>query len=514
MAPPVPRRSPLGPATRVARGAAPAAPAPDAAWATAPEGVAAAATEEPAGAAPPAPTEPTSTEDAPDGGGGSEQPGGDAEPPEADGDELEAMLEDGQKWTIFEDVDDEVQYLRRRADVLQKGLVASRAEVRKLHAAGAALQDAYEGLQAELRQVVGDAAYWQALSEAYAEDLAAMRGAPAPAAGAECPPAASAQDAAPSPATAAAEPAAAPEPASAQGAAAAPAEVAVPPELAAPMVASSSLEAAGAAAHARQEGPGAADDRSRREALRAAAAEAAAHVEASRWRRLAEQRGQELVLMRTVGCASASPTGRAAYPSAGATLQDFASASCTSSSTSLPSAGLASGEGASADQLARTPPRCHPLDLGAVLGGSPPGSVRSAKAPSSAGRSSTVLGLHPGPSSAALCGSASARSLRSERSSRSPCPDVSVGGVKRALFQPASRSGSGPRRFGPGSAPKRCPGLGAPMRRVSSSGSRASLGGARGDGRAELGGGGRTSLGGAGGPRLSVGGGAPTHGQL
>lgn len=218
--------------------------------------------------------------------------------------------------------------------------------------------------------------------------------------------------------------------------------------------------------------------------------------------------------MRTVGCASASPTSRAACPGADTTLQDFAGASCTSSYASLP-ASQASGEtarGGDRDRLEQTPPRCHPLDLGVVLS-SPPGSVRSAKAPSSAGRSSIVLGLHPAPSAADLCGSASARSLRSEHS-RSPGPDVSAGGVKRALFQAASRSGSGPRRFGPGSAPKRCPGLGAPTRRVPSSGSRASFGGACGGGRASLGGGGRSSLGGApGGHRLSLGA-APAHGQL
>lgn len=146
--------------------------------------------------------------------------------------------------------------------------------------------------------------------------------------------------------------------------------------------------------------------------------------------------------MRTVGCASASPTSRAACPGADTTLQDFAGASCTSSYASLP-ASQASGEtarGGDRDRLEQTPPRCHPLDLGVVLS-SPPGSVRSAKAPSSAGRSSIVLGLHPAPSAADLCGSASARSLRSEHS-RSPGPDVS-GGVKRALFQAASRSGLG-----------------------------------------------------------------------
>lgn len=217
--------------------------------------------------------------------------------------------------------------------------------------------------------------------------------------------------------------------------------------------------------------------------------------------------------MRTAGCASASPTSRAAYPGADATLQDFAGTSITSSYASLP-ASTANGEG---DRLERTPPRCHPLDLGVVLG-SPTGSVRSFKAPSSAGRSSTVLGLQPALDAAALCGSASARSLRSERSSRSPGLDASAGGVKRALFgapaPAASRSGSGPRRFGPGSLPtRRCPGLGAPTRRVSSSGSRAGLGGACGGGRASLGGGGRASLGGLGGHRLSLGG-ALAHGQL
>jgi len=85
------------------------------------------------------------------------------------------MLLGKERWTIFEDVEDEVAYLRRRGDVLAQGLHASRAEVEGLHEAGLRLQDAHEALQLEVREVAGDAAYWKALAEARAEDLATTK---------------------------------------------------------------------------------------------------------------------------------------------------------------------------------------------------------------------------------------------------------------------------------------------------------------------------------------------------
>eukprot|EP00931_Biecheleriopsis_adriatica_P073256 TRINITY_DN47587_c0_g1_i1.p1 TRINITY_DN47587_c0_g1~~TRINITY_DN47587_c0_g1_i1.p1 ORF type:complete len:532 (-),score=103.41 TRINITY_DN47587_c0_g1_i1:178-1773(-) len=87
-------------------------------------------------------------------------------------DDLEEMLCDSNRWTIFEDVEDEVSYLRRRGDILAQGLLAARAEMDRLHEAGLRLQDAHEALQVEVREVAGDAAYWRALAEARAEELA------------------------------------------------------------------------------------------------------------------------------------------------------------------------------------------------------------------------------------------------------------------------------------------------------------------------------------------------------
>merc|ERR1719440_2250395 len=91
--------------------------------------------------------------------------------------ELEDYLDDRFKWTIFEDVEDEISYLRRRGDVLVRSLLRQRAEIARLHEAGVCIQEAYEGLQQEYRQAVGDAAYWQALAEAKAEELEALQAA-------------------------------------------------------------------------------------------------------------------------------------------------------------------------------------------------------------------------------------------------------------------------------------------------------------------------------------------------
>eukprot|EP00930_Biecheleria_cincta_P065409 TRINITY_DN5117_c0_g1_i2.p1 TRINITY_DN5117_c0_g1~~TRINITY_DN5117_c0_g1_i2.p1 ORF type:complete len:551 (-),score=130.75 TRINITY_DN5117_c0_g1_i2:716-2368(-) len=84
---------------------------------------------------------------------------------------LEEMLSDKHRWTIFEDAEDEIQYLRRRGDLLAHSVLAARAEIEHLHEAGLRLQDAHEALQAEVREMAGDTAYWQALAEARAEEL-------------------------------------------------------------------------------------------------------------------------------------------------------------------------------------------------------------------------------------------------------------------------------------------------------------------------------------------------------
>lgn len=89
--------------------------------------------------------------------------------------ELEKFLEDSCQWIIFEDPEDEVSYLRRRGGVLACGLRAAREEIEHLHEAGVALQDAYERLQKNYREVAGDVAYWQELAKARAEELATVQ---------------------------------------------------------------------------------------------------------------------------------------------------------------------------------------------------------------------------------------------------------------------------------------------------------------------------------------------------
>jgi len=86
--------------------------------------------------------------------------------------ELEEFLSDGCRWTIFEDTEDEIRHLKRRGDVLSAALLATQAKVSRLQDAGVSLQEAYEALQQQFRQVVGDTAYWKALAEARAEQLA------------------------------------------------------------------------------------------------------------------------------------------------------------------------------------------------------------------------------------------------------------------------------------------------------------------------------------------------------
>lgn len=83
--------------------------------------------------------------------------------------DLEALLEGRDSWTIFEDAEDEVRFLRHRGDILLTALRAARKEIAQLHHAGGQLQDAYEALQLQHREVAGDAAYWKALAESRKE---------------------------------------------------------------------------------------------------------------------------------------------------------------------------------------------------------------------------------------------------------------------------------------------------------------------------------------------------------
>lgn len=79
--------------------------------------------------------------------------------------ELDEYLQDTSRWKTFDDVEDEVHYLRHRGDVLAKGLKASREEIAQLHDAGHRLQQAYEELHRQYREVAADAVYWQSLAE-------------------------------------------------------------------------------------------------------------------------------------------------------------------------------------------------------------------------------------------------------------------------------------------------------------------------------------------------------------
>lgn len=79
--------------------------------------------------------------------------------------DLEELLEGRDSWTIFEDAEDEVCFLRHRGDVLLHALREARKDISQLHDAGSQLQDAYEALQVQVRQVAGDAAYWRAMAE-------------------------------------------------------------------------------------------------------------------------------------------------------------------------------------------------------------------------------------------------------------------------------------------------------------------------------------------------------------
>mmetsp|Transcript_4995 Transcript_4995/g.14660 ORF Transcript_4995/g.14660 Transcript_4995/m.14660 type:complete len:473 (-) Transcript_4995:175-1593(-) len=100
---------------------------------------------------------------------GAEAEGG--SPRACSDEELEAFLDDRCCWTIFEDIDDELRFFRRRGDVLARALRVARREIDALQEAGVLLQDAYDALQQELREAVGDAAYWKTLADSWSPEL-------------------------------------------------------------------------------------------------------------------------------------------------------------------------------------------------------------------------------------------------------------------------------------------------------------------------------------------------------
>jgi hypothetical protein len=78
------------------------------------------------------------------------------------------VSEDQCRWTIFEDMEDELWYHRRRSRALRcfvRAYASLQKERDKLQTAGLGLQEAYEQLEDELNDAVGEAAYWRALAE-------------------------------------------------------------------------------------------------------------------------------------------------------------------------------------------------------------------------------------------------------------------------------------------------------------------------------------------------------------
>jgi len=85
--------------------------------------------------------------------------------------DVEDYIHDDRKWTVFEDAEDEIKYLRRRGDVLSKSLLACRSELSRLYEAGIALQTKFEANLKDVREAKGEIAYWRALAEAAQKEL-------------------------------------------------------------------------------------------------------------------------------------------------------------------------------------------------------------------------------------------------------------------------------------------------------------------------------------------------------
>lgn len=93
------------------------------------------------------------------------------------------VSEDQCRWTIFEDIEDELAYHRRRSRALSvfvKAYASLEKERDRFRDAGMGLQEDFERLQEELDQAVGDAAYWQALVEGASSANCTSPGAPSP----------------------------------------------------------------------------------------------------------------------------------------------------------------------------------------------------------------------------------------------------------------------------------------------------------------------------------------------
>lgn len=385
-----------------------------------------------------------------------------------DQDELEEMLYDQVPFggVIFEDPEDEMRHLRRRGDVLAQGLLSAKEDIADMQAAGVALQEAYEALQDQYRNSVGDVAYFRALAEARAEEVAhaALKAAPATADRDECLPPedrrapgsalSSAPGSALSSARAAGDGAASPP----AGSGSPPLGGASPPCWGTPCwgtpgahprrlseaVRSGGLRFPGFSAspepaQAALAGPPAPpvlpepepEERDPREQLRQAALEAA-REDAARRRRIRE-------LEEARSCDPHLVHAGHTPPRLHAQALDFGDSPASLEREPPPAA--------------QTPPRRTPLRFGS------PSPTHSS--------CSSVHTSHTGYTVAS-----SSQSL----SHATGTPKFQAGTtVRRALFSPP---GPATRKWGPGSVPRRCPGLGAPARRVQadSAGSRPSEG--------------------------------------
>jgi len=82
---------------------------------------------------------------------------------EIDDQVMDELLEEN--FTIFEEAEDELNHHKCRVTGLAACVVQLRKDNERLHTCGVGLQNAYEKLDVELRESVGDAAYWQLLAE-------------------------------------------------------------------------------------------------------------------------------------------------------------------------------------------------------------------------------------------------------------------------------------------------------------------------------------------------------------
>jgi len=342
--------------------------------------------------------------------------------------ELEEFLSGICRWTIFEDTEDEIRHLERRGDVLSAALLATRAEVSRLHDAGVSLQEAYEALQQQFRQVVGDTAYWKALAEARSEELASAQRAteimPAEAvsdsiASRDCMASSSLQLESPQSINGSYEEMAKDD--TSIGEFVVPEQGPSEPE---PMAV----------------GP--------REALRAAATEAAreaANAETRRWRRMMEQRGEEVALLRR-GAAWVTQVSSQAPNLEAATL-------CHPSKASEFRQGLSSPA-----LFGRAPPESLCKD---VSDGNHGSDGRSSPSQRSLGMSPQRLASEP-----ILAGDAAVEpSTLADGSARKAAEHAAQHEAsRRSLFPPSGPPSAS--KWGPGISPRHCPGLGTRMRKA------------------------------------------------